>query len=98
MTLQKVTSKNKFLKMPKWSQDCAAQLKLEELMKNGRITADSKPSDIKSQFNEFDGFSLDLFRTHFNKTKAKLGLFRKYILKCFYLILLKKNYVLLIYI
>lgn len=60
--------------MPKWTQDCAAQLKLEELFRNGSISNDTKPCELKQKYQEFNVFQPQIFRAHFNQTRAKMGL------------------------
>ncbi len=81
--------------MPKWTQNCQAQLKLEELLSSGKINTNAKPSDVKHQYEEFNCFSVDNFRTHFNKTKAKMGLYRKY--KKFSRVFIQKFFIILIF-
>lgn len=54
------------------------QIELEKLFQSGLITDIDTPKSIRDLYSIFQKYSLRVFGTHFRKTKAKLGLIRKY--------------------
>lgn len=57
-----------------WLSDGPEQIKLEKLIKSGKIQNDQKPADIQRKFKEHFGmFSPSVFRTHLSLTRRNLG-------------------------
>jgi len=56
--------------MPKlWKQTGVEQKVLENLFRSRKINLLSKPKDVQFGYRIFQGFSPNVFRYHFNKTK-----------------------------
>ncbi|KAJ3117945.1 hypothetical protein HK098_006074, partial [Nowakowskiella sp. JEL0407] len=56
-----------------WTKKSLAQKRLDALFQEGKINKDDRPATIWEMDAEFQKFSKDVFRTHFNKTKSRFG-------------------------
>ena len=65
--------------MARWTYNCLAQKKLETLFIDGKISKDATSGEIRKIDNEFLKYSTDVFRVHFNTTKNKFGVDRKFL-------------------
>lgn len=71
-------SENAIYKIWKASPKGPQQLELERLFENGLIGEFDSPEYIRTKYPIFNEFSTRVFTAHFNKTKAKYGLMRKF--------------------
>ncbi|KAJ3110392.1 hypothetical protein HK098_000580, partial [Nowakowskiella sp. JEL0407] len=58
-----------------WTKKSLAQRRLESLFKEGKIDPDDKPGTVYDSDPEFQKYTKDVFRAHFNKIKSKHGQF-----------------------
>ncbi len=64
-----------------WNKNGPEDTLILKLIKNGKITKNTKPSDIQKEYpNMFKDFSLDVMRNHVNMLKRYGGVYRKYLL------------------
>ena len=56
-----------------WKAGCPADKKLIKMLESGEIHPSMSPHDAKKLADEFEPFSLDVFRNHFKMEKVKLG-------------------------
>ncbi|CAK4070433.1 unnamed protein product [Aphanomyces euteiches] len=57
-----------------WRKGSDEQVLLEKLFKDGSIDPTDTPKSVFEQHEEFQLFGLTVFRAHFNKTRARLGI------------------------
>ncbi|KAH9158859.1 hypothetical protein LEN26_002669, partial [Aphanomyces euteiches] len=57
-----------------WRKGSDEQVLLEKLFKDGSIDPTDTPKSVFEQHDEFQPFGLTVFRAHFNKTRARLGI------------------------
>ncbi|SPQ99579.1 unnamed protein product (mitochondrion) [Plasmodiophora brassicae] len=53
----------------------AAQRLLDRLCADGTITSTTRPQDVYNKYPDFQAYTMDKFRRHFNETKLKQGTF-----------------------
>lgn len=57
--------------MKTWKSDGPETKHLEKLLRDGKVTANSKPSDVQRKYPIFNGFSAAVFRKHWALAKEK---------------------------
>ena len=57
----------------KWSSRCKANKMLQDGLKNGSIDPSMKPKDVWESAMEFQKYSLQSFRSAFNRKKTEMG-------------------------
>ena len=65
--------------MARWTYNCKAQSILEKLFIDKKISKDATALDYHNSDEEFLKYTLDVFRVHFNATKNKFGVDRKFL-------------------